>query len=159
MTQTWIPSSGITGRLFIAALAALLAFTALVLLPGGTPPAMAAQAGTYTFTFEHTDGSKTTIGPVDFSGSWNVWIPNAGGPSKTSPTGMTVHMSCSDEFVDGWGSEQGPVEGVDTEWRVFSYYIVKVQGDPCGTPPTTTTTTVPPTTTTTTTTVPPTTTT
>jgi LPXTG-motif cell wall-anchored protein len=156
MSSLWFPADRTTRRLFSAALAALLAFTALALIPGNTPPASAAQDGSYSFTFIHIDGSKTTISD-SFSGSWNVSIPNAGGSSVTEPAGMTVHMSCSDAFVDGWGSEGGPVEGVDTEWRVFSYFIEKAQGDACGTPPTTTTTTVPPTTTTTT--VPPTTTT
>jgi len=151
MSRSRFPSEAVTQRLFSAAIAALVAFTALALIPGNTPPAAAAQDGSYTFTFMHTDGAKTTISD-SFSGSWNVFIPNAGGNSASAPTGMTVHMSCSDAFVNGWGSDGGPVEGVDTEWRVFAYYIVKAQGDPCGVPPTTTstTTTVPETTTTTT---------
>ncbi len=125
-------------RILIVALATLLLFATLVVIPGGTLTAFAAQEGSYTFTFVHTDGTKTTVpssGMRAFSGSWNVYIPDAGGTSKVDPSGMTVHMSCSDSFADGWGSTGGPDPTVDSEWRVFSYYIVKAQGAPCGTPP------------------------
>ena len=120
--------------MFNVAIAALLVLSALVAIPGNTPQAKAAQDGSYTFTFVHTDGSRTTL-TDNFTESWNVFVPGAGGSSVSEPTGLTIHMSCSDTFADGWGSEGGPVEGVDTEWKVFSYYIVKAQGDPCGTPP------------------------
>jgi LPXTG-motif cell wall-anchored protein len=125
-------------RILIVALAALMLFAVLIITPGGTQPAFAAQDGSYTFTFEHTGGSTTTVpatGMRAFADGWNVVIPDAGGTSATIPTGMTVHMSCSDTFPGGWGSEGGPDSVLDSEWRVVSYYIDKVQGDPCGTPP------------------------
>ena len=33
-----------------------------------------------------------------------------------------LHLSCSELFVDGWGSS-GPVEGVDVNWRIDAYDV------------------------------------
>ena len=131
-------SNGHVRRILIVTLATLMLFATLIVVPGGTPRASATQSGAFTFTFEHTDGTRTTIpstGMRDFSGGWNVYIPDAGGTSATDPSGMTVHMSCSDTFPDGWGAHGSPDPVADSEWRVVSYYIVKAQGGPCGTPP------------------------
>jgi len=76
----------------------------------------------FTYTFLHTDGTTSVLSGTSES---NVaYLPSAGG-STVPGTGMNVHVSCSDDYADGWGGKDGPVEGVDTEWRVQSYLIEK----------------------------------
>ncbi|NNC75472.1 MAG: hypothetical protein HKN93_08185, partial [Acidimicrobiia bacterium] len=76
----------------------------------------------FTFTFLHTDGTTSVLSGTSES---NVgFLPSAGG-STVPGTGMDVHVSCSDDYPNGWGDKDGPVEGVDTEWRVQSYLIEK----------------------------------
>ena len=58
-------------------------------------------------------------------GKKNDFFANAGGTSVTNPTGMKVHLSCSDEFPGGWGEKDGPVQGVDTAWQIASFSIGK----------------------------------
>ncbi|MDH3375857.1 MAG: DUF11 domain-containing protein [Gammaproteobacteria bacterium] len=43
------------------------------------------------------------------------------------PAGVmfTMHLSCSDAFIGGWGQSGGPTEGVDTEWQISSYSILR----------------------------------
>ena len=41
---------------------------------------------------------------------------------------FTMHLSCSDPFTDGWGSGgagNGPVEGVDVNWQIGSFSILR----------------------------------
>ncbi len=41
---------------------------------------------------------------------------------------FTIHLSCSDPFAGGWGSgggTNGPIEGVDTNWQISSYSILR----------------------------------
>ena len=96
------------------------------------------------FVFEHLDGTVTVLCDTSLNeaeaggwGQWATWFPDAGGASATSPTGVELHVSCSDNFIDGWATPpQGPLEGIDTEWRIVRYTIVKYnQGNPqsqCG---------------------------
>lgn len=109
----------------IVATAILMVAATLLILPG------IAQAKTinYRFVFEHTDGTTTEISGT--SSDNTAFLPNAGGTSKDNPTGMEVHVSCSDEFPGGWGKKDGPVQGVDTEWRIRSFEINK-DGKVCG---------------------------
>ena len=107
-------------RYTIAGLATLMVAALLVVIPA---IAFAQKTISYTFVFEHTDGSTTEISGVATDN--DTFIAEAGGTSVENPTGMFVHVSCSDEFPGGWGEKEGPVQGVDTEWRVKRYTINK----------------------------------
>ncbi|MDK1039352.1 MAG: hypothetical protein QGD91_10630, partial [Actinomycetota bacterium] len=80
MTHTWIPSSGISRRLFIAALAALLAFTTLALIPGTVAPASATsdkKVVDYVIIFVNQNVNpefETTISGQSDGGDFNVFI-------------------------------------------------------------------------------------
>jgi len=116
-------------RLSLLALAATMVLAALVAIP------MLAQAKdpiSYTIVFGHTDGTTTTVSGVTTQN--DTFIAEAGGTDADNPTGMIMHLSCSDKFPDGWGEKQGPDPILDSEWQVVSYFIDK--GDKtCGTPP------------------------
>ncbi|MBN2113271.1 MAG: hypothetical protein JW785_03995, partial [Acidimicrobiia bacterium] len=104
--------------------------------PAAAPATPIEKGSVYTFLFEHTDGTTTLV--TGTATQNDTFIPDAGGTSATDPSGMIVHVSCSDPFTDGWGVKQGPDPVVDSEWRVLSYYIVKYdKGEikkTCGTP-------------------------
>jgi len=115
-------------RMGIMSLAASMILAVLVAIP------LLAQAKdpiNYTIVFGHTDGTTTTISGVGNDN--NVFIADAGGTDKDNPTGMIMHLSCSDEFPDGWGEKEGPDPILDSEWQVVSYYILKGHKT-CGTP-------------------------
>ena len=76
------------------------------------------------FVFNFVNG--TTISGT--SDSNTVFLPNAGGTSATNPTGMDIHVSCSDKFVGGFGQKDGPVAGRDSAWQIASYRISKDGG-------------------------------
>lgn len=86
----------------------------------GLPVGSASKGDAYRFTFVN----GTTISNV---GKKNEFFANAGGSSVTNPTGMKVHLSCSDRFVGGWGQKDGPVQGVDTAWQIASFSIGKIK--------------------------------
>ncbi|MGH1490145.1 MAG: DUF7507 domain-containing protein [Acidimicrobiales bacterium] len=110
----------------IAGAAALLVISA-TLATLATSPASAADSMQYTFRFVN---GQTISGTANDK---THFLPNAGGTSATNPTGMEVHLSCSDEFPGGWGEKDGPVQGVDTAWQIASYFIQK-GSKTCGTP-------------------------
>ena len=107
-------------RLGIAAVAFSLLGGLLMIVP---TIASAKDSIQYSFTFEHKDGTTTTVSGV--ADDKTYFVADAGETSKTEPTGMEMHLSCSDKFPGGWGEKDGPVQGVDTEWRIQSYSIVK----------------------------------
>ena len=95
--------------------------------------------GEYIFVFEHLPiggaefGETTTVcgtsaeAVTDPSGNvwqWGLdyWVEGTGGTTHPGP-GMAMHISCSEQFVNGWdgGTNQGPTEFVDTDWRVILY--------------------------------------
>jgi len=90
-----------------------------------TPPTPADGYG-YSFTFEN----GTTISGV--SDNNTVFLANAGGTDANNPTGMEVHVSCSDDFPGGFGEKDGPDPAADSAWKIASYTIVKDNGDTCG---------------------------
>lgn len=97
--------------------------TAVARLTPGNPPALDDKGYSYSFTF---------VNGVTISGSSSknvVFVPNAGGTSVENPTGMELHISCSDDFPGGWGEKDGPVRGVDTAWQIASYTINKYKKD------------------------------
>jgi hypothetical protein len=73
----------------------------------------------YSFTFVN----GTTI--TGTSTSNTASLPDAGGTSADNPTGMLVHVSCSDPFTGGWGVKNGPNQVTDSAWQIASYSIVK----------------------------------
>ncbi|MBT8142752.1 MAG: DUF11 domain-containing protein, partial [Gammaproteobacteria bacterium] len=40
-----------------------------------------------------------------------------------------LHLSCSDSFTGGWGSSNGPEEGVDVNWQIASFDVNKYDGN------------------------------
>lgn len=95
--------------------------------------------GEYIFVFEHLPippaefGETTTVcgtsaeAVTDPSGKvwqWGLdyWVEGTGGTTHPGP-GMPMHISCSEQFINGWdqGAGQGPSEGIDTDWRVILY--------------------------------------
>ncbi|MCB2224974.1 MAG: hypothetical protein KQH83_12485, partial [Actinobacteria bacterium] len=116
-------------RIGVLSLAATLVLGLLVTIP---LLAQAKDAIVYTIVFGHTDGTTTTISGTATEN--NVFIAEAGGTDADAPTGMTMHVSCSDEFTGGWGEKEGPDPTLDSEWQVVSYFIQK-GSKTCGTPP------------------------
>jgi hypothetical protein len=106
---------GIVGMVTLA-VAALLVVIPAIALAGKGPIS-------YTFVFEHTDGTTTEVSGV--SNDNTAFLANAGGNDKDNPTGMTVHVSCSDKFPGGWGAKDGPSATADSEWRIRSFTIDK----------------------------------
>ena len=90
----------------------------------------------YAFLFEHTNGTTTLV--TGTATQNDTFVANAGGTSATNPSGMIMHVSCSDPFTGGWGVKQGPSPAADPEWRIRSYYIAKYDNGElkkeCGTP-------------------------
>ena len=84
-----------------------------------TPADPNAKTKSYAFTF--VNGQVIT----GFSDNNTAFLPNAGGTDPNNPTGMDVHVSCSDEFAGGWGEKDGPDQAVDTAWQIASYSIIK----------------------------------
>ncbi len=83
----------------------------------------------YMFVFEHLDGTTTTVcGTTREAGTrHSAFLPEAGGSNAQIPTGIEMHVSCSDIFVNGWTDStrftppNGPLQGIDTEWRIVRY--------------------------------------
>ena len=48
-----------------------------------------------------------------------------GDPVFTEDPMFTIHLSCSDAFIGGWGQSGGPTEGVDVNWQIASYSILR----------------------------------
>jgi hypothetical protein len=66
------------------------------------------------------DGNVTEL---DFIGTKNeiFFDPDGDGPEA----GFIMHLSCSDAFIGGWGDSGGPVEGLDVDWQIASYSILR----------------------------------
>ncbi|MBN4047380.1 hypothetical protein JYT71_00065 [Acidimicrobiaceae bacterium AH-315-P05] len=100
----------------------------------------------HVFMKARVDANATTLGPlvaptpagkdrgyvfnfvngVSISGTSTsnvTFLPDAGGASVNNPTGMDIHVSCSDKFVGGFGQKDGPTAGVDTAWQIASFAI------------------------------------
>jgi hypothetical protein len=109
-----------------ASAALLLGGLGLAGVAGQTASASSKSSITYTLRFVNGTVISGTATSND------TLVAGAGGTSVTNPTGMTVHVSCSDPFTGGWGVKAGPRQSVDTAWQLKSFYIVK--GDKtCGT--------------------------
>jgi hypothetical protein len=65
---------------------------------------------------------KTVTGTAT---SNDTFVAGAGGTSADNPTGMEVHVSCSDPFTGGWGVKAGPNQVTDSAWQIASYAIAK----------------------------------
>ncbi len=79
----------------------------------------------YSFTFFHaSDGTQTVISDSSIDNN-NVARIDWGGTDHNSPIGMTVHVSCSDPFTDGWGSVNGPNSVTDSDWRIVSFSLFR----------------------------------
>ena len=143
MPISWYPRRGITRQLLIAALAALLAFATLTIVPG-TPAANAETNHTFEYVLVFQNGQ--TVSGVTNEGTGNTaFVPDVGGDQIPSvEDGMFIHMSCSDDFNLGLdpGNElygysatgDQPELGVDTAWRIADYAFRRVgtNGGRCG---------------------------
>ena len=74
------------------------------------------------FTFSFANGTVIT----GISQDNTAFLVNAGGSDANNPTGMTVHVSCSDKFPGGFGEKDGPDRLTDSGWQLASYVIEKV---------------------------------
>ncbi len=84
-------------------------------------PASAGAPKQFTFVFEN----GTTI-----SGSSDdnvAFLAGAGGTDAANPTGMNIHVSCSDKFEGGFGVKDGPDRILDSAWRIESFSIGEVR--------------------------------
>ena len=93
----------------------------------GTPTPPAADKGkAYSFTF--VNGTIITGVSED-----NVaFLAGAGGTDANNPTGMDIHVSCSDKFPGGFGEKDGPDRIADSAWQIASFSIVKDGTTTCG---------------------------
>jgi len=143
MSHSWSPSHGVTRRLFIAALAALLMFTTVVVIPAlNAPSNAAAKTFEYVLVFQNTQTVRgTVVGEVGNTS----FVPDVGGTDPSSPDdGMYIHMSCSDSFNlsldpgdDDYGYSQSgaePSNPGDSGWRIadFAFRRVGTNGGQCG---------------------------
>ncbi len=92
----------------------------------------------YAFSFEDVNSDDTLFiqGPITTN---DQFFANLGGTSQDDPIGMTMHLSCSDPFTDGWGVKQGPDPIRDSAFRVDAFWIFEVKRDgevktKCGAP-------------------------
>jgi len=84
-------------------------------------PVSAAKVRQYSFTFENgTTISGTSNGNVAF-------LPGAGGTDANNPTGMDIHVSCSDKFEGGFGKKDGPNAVADSAWQIASFSIGEIK--------------------------------
>ncbi len=104
----------------------VLAMAAIILIAGtffSTVPASAASSIEYSFTFANGQTiSGTSQDNVAF-------LNNAGGTDADNPTGMEIHVSCSDKFPGGFGEKDGPDPALDSAWQISSFQISKVKDD------------------------------
>ncbi|MDH4147446.1 MAG: hypothetical protein OEY23_20000 [Acidimicrobiia bacterium] len=90
-----------------------------VVTTSGSASAKGSKVIQYEFVFVN---GQTITGTADDN---TAFLAGAGGTDADNPSGMNVHVSCSDSFTGGWGEKDGPVQGVDTAWQIASYTIVK----------------------------------
>jgi uncharacterized repeat protein (TIGR01451 family) len=75
----------------------------------------------HAFAFLFTNGQTIT----GTSATNVAFVPDAGGTDANNPTGMDVHVSCSDQFVGGFGQKDGPDAVLDSAWQIAAYSISK----------------------------------
>jgi uncharacterized repeat protein (TIGR01451 family)/LPXTG-motif cell wall-anchored protein len=144
MPHTWIPANGVHKRLLNAALAVLLTFTTLVIIPGSVPAADAATNHEFQYVIVFQNGETVSGTTNDGSGN-TAFVPDVGGANiPSTEAGMLIHMSCSDSFnLDkdpadpSYGySDAGaqPQQDVDTAWRIADYAFRRTgtSGGQCG---------------------------
>jgi len=128
MPNTWFPSNGVSRRLFIAALAALLAFTALVVVPGSVPAARSAShPGTVPPGFPEAcgldflvildeSGSIRTAGAIDdITGAFDTLVTSLMG------TGSRIYAMDFNSNANPWGN--GWVDTIPGNQATFDTYI------------------------------------
>jgi LPXTG-motif cell wall-anchored protein len=129
--------------LFIAALAALIAFSTVVLIPSLNAPSDAAvKTFEYVLVFQN---GQTVSGSVVGEPGNTSFVPDVGGTDPNNPeTGMWIHMSCSDNFnlhLDPADPSYGysaagaePTDSEDSGWRIADYAFRRVgtNGGQCG---------------------------
>ena len=93
-----------------------------------TAPATAPGPGKHAFIFVFENG-QTISGTSE---SNTAFVPNAGGNDANNPTGMNVHVSCSDKFEGGFGQKDGPDPVLDSAWKIASYSIFSNGTLKCG---------------------------
>jgi len=100
-------------------------YTAAAFLPGNGSGNV---ANDFRFVFVNGTVLESINGQVFLNGvatgqthDGNDFVFN---PPDGSPA-FTMHLSCSDAYTGGWGSTDGPVEGVDTNWQVSFFSIAR----------------------------------
>ena len=112
--------------LALVVVAALVASLAVFLVPR---PALAdhANESSYEFNFvngtsltgSHGPGGEASI-PIEFFEAFY-----GAGNVPAALVGVTIHVSCSDVFTDGWGDVGFPDETDHPDWRIADYSIVR----------------------------------
>jgi hypothetical protein len=74
--------------------------------------------GAATLILTAPDGTQT-FPPYDGTKNELVFDPPGDDPA------FIMHLSCSDAFTGGWGQSDGPTEGVDANWQISSYSILR----------------------------------
>ncbi len=148
MSLSWSPSDGVIRRLFSAALAVVLAFTVVVIVPGSVPAARADQPPSdYILIFANAAGTAAgTAVDERFEGS----VGSNDVAVTVRGVTMTIHLSCSELFnlytakgpdgglkardgtnpSWGYGEEFGhsPVEATEPRLWDFSIFHPEHQG-------------------------------
>ncbi|MEX2654634.1 MAG: hypothetical protein WD532_06330 [Acidimicrobiia bacterium] len=95
----------------------------------------------FTFVFVNghvVDGDNCPESVYSAGKDIEAFFPGTGGAADyPNGPGMQVHVSCSDQFTDGWSSKGGPDIDDDPNWKIASYTIQKHPSgesspDPCG---------------------------
>lgn len=107
-----------TGHSWARRLAALLTLTLTASL-GVAGPALAADV--FQYRFEFVNGAVVEGSSPDNE----AFLADAGGTDANNPTGMVVHVSCSDEFTGGFGEKDGPDRVADSAWQIATWSIQK----------------------------------
>jgi hypothetical protein len=124
MNATMLRHRLILGLIVVAALVASL--IAVLVAP---KPALADHANESTFEFDFVNGTSLTgvHGPGAEAPIPIEFFEAFYGTGNVPPAlvGVTIHVSCSDLFTDGWADSGFPDETDHPDWRIDNYSIVR----------------------------------
>ena len=70
-----------------------------------------------------TNGGPVLLDGVDITGEVVLSKNSILFDPEGDDPAFLMHLSCSDQFIGGWGESDGPTEGVDVNWQIASYSI------------------------------------